>query len=102
MTFDQVATFVIVLLALAGGINVVGGAIKVVQGWLQPVADNSERMDAMQKHLDNDNRRLNELEESNRLVLRGLNVLIEHETTGNHTAELEQVQADITSYLINR
>lgn len=100
--FNDITIFVIVVLAIAGAIGVIGNAVKTLKEWFKPIGDNSERLEEIEKHVDNDNKRLNSLEESNKLLLRAMNVLIEHETTGNHTEELERVQADITNYLINR
>lgn len=102
MEYNQLVTFIVVLLAIAGGITVIGNAAKTLRDWFKPATDLQSRMEQAESHIDNDNKRLNSLEESNKLLLRGMNVLIEHEVTGNHTEELERVQADITSYLINR
>ena len=102
MNYDSIATFVIVLLALAGAINVIGGAAKQLKALASPVTNASERLDAVESHLDNDNKRLNSLEESNKLLLRAMGALIEHETSGNHTDKLLELQNDIHNYLINR
>lgn len=102
MTYDDIAIFVVVLLALAGGINVIGGAAKHLKTLVSPVTNANERLDAVESHLDNDNKRLMMLEESNKLLLRSMYALLEHEANGGDSLKLEELQADIHDYLINR
>lgn len=102
MEYNQLVTFFVVLLAIAGGISVFGNAVKTIRDWIAPVSSHVDRIDALELHLDNDNKRLNQLEESNKLLLRGINVLIDSKLDGNHIDELNQVKDDITHYLINK
>lgn len=99
--FDLLAAGVVILAVLAAW-NTVWTSIKNYREAKRPRDDEKARLDALEKHVDNDNRRLNELEESNRLMLRAISQLIEHEVTGNHDGELRKVQQDINTYLINR
>ena len=52
--------------------------------------------------LDNDKRKLDDHEESMKLVLRAQMTLIDHELTGNNVDRLREVKNDINAYLINR
>lgn len=77
-------------------------AVKAVKEMTQPAKDLMQRVDRIEEHLDNDKRRLDDQEQAQKLLLRGMLVLVEHETTGNHTADLNLLKSDISGYLINR
>lgn len=66
------------------------------------VKDHAGYLDKDKKELERDQKRIDDLEKSNRLVLRGISQLIEHELSGNHTEELRKTHNDIDDYLINR
>ena len=56
----------------------------------------------MNGKLDRDNRRLNDLEEGNRVICRGILALLSHEINGNSKDKLTSSQQEITNYLIER
>lgn len=99
---QSLATFALVALALLAIWNTVWTSVRNYREARKPRDEEKARLAEVEKHLDNDNRRLNELEQSNRLVLRALSQLIDHELDGNHTDKLEKARDDINEYLINR
>lgn len=68
----------------------------------QTLKDYEEYFRKDKRALEKDRKELDDLKKANSLVLRGINQLIEHELTGNHTDELKKTQSDITEYLVNR
>lgn len=52
--------------------------------------------------LDRDKRRIEGLEEGQKAICRGVLALLNHELHNGNTDELEQAQAKISDYLINR
>ena len=102
LTLTQIRDAVIVLLAVMAFVVLLGNVIKTIKGWKQP-ADNLDawRVDVNTK-LDKDNRRLNDLEEGNRVICRGILALLSHEINGNSNDKLLTSQKEITDYLINR
>lgn len=52
--------------------------------------------------LDRDKRRINNLEDGQKAICRGILALLSHEINGNSTEKLKDAQADITNYLIER
>lgn len=102
LTGDNLLAFGVVALAIIAIWNTVWTAIKNYREAKKPRDDEKARLEAVEEHLDNDNKRLNSLEESNRLMLRGMVQLLEHEIDGNHTELLKDVKDDIETYLINR
>lgn len=52
--------------------------------------------------LDNDNRRLQELESTNRMICKSLLVLLDHEITGNSVDKLKEAKKEMQDFLISR
>ena len=105
--------FIKVLVAIAAGIVAVGGAWTFIEhlGNLATTKQNAvaeqviEHARIIEKHaeyLDSDNQRLKKMEDSNRLIMRGMMTLMTHEIEGNHIDQLEDARNDIQKYLINK
>ena len=112
-TFTQLETAWTVLLGICASIGVVGGAIllisKLYQWQRKPIKDTEETLNDIKKYLANDKRRIEILEKQqyeaskqNKLMLRGLVTLLEHEIDGNHVEHLVNVRDEIQDYLIER
>lgn len=99
-------TFLRVLVAIAAGIVTLGGAASVFEriGEKAAVRRNeiAQQVEKHEQRLANDHKRLNELESSSRLIMRGVMQLTNHEIDGNHTDQLVEVRDDMERYLINK
>lgn len=87
---------------ICGLIAALWGLWKIVKELKKP---NDNLKAAVSKHtqlLDNDNRRLKEYEESNRMILQCLLVIINHEITGNGIENLKHARDDLQEFLINK
>ncbi|MBR1445457.1 MAG: hypothetical protein IJ586_00010 [Alloprevotella sp.] len=102
LTGPNLLTFGVVLLALVATWNTLWTGWKNVREARKPQDDLRAMVESHGKMLAKDKERLDDLEESNRLVLRAISQLIEHELTGNHNKQLTEVKDDINDYLINR
>lgn len=100
--FEDFQSFVTVLVAISAILATVWGGVNVIKEAMKPLRVLDERVDDVEEKLDRDNRRIQDLEESNRLVLKAIDNLIGHELSGTHQEELRKVQAEIHQYLINR
>lgn len=98
----QIKDFVIVLVALAGAVVLIGNVIKTFKDWRKPANDLDTWRRNVDQKLDNDNKRLTSIEEGNKVVTRGLLALISHELNGNSNDKLMASQSEITNYLIER
>lgn len=78
------------------------GVLKIYKEIKKPNDDLREEVEKHSELLDNDNKRLKEIEESNKLILRSLSVIINHEITGNGDIQMKEVRNDLQEYLINR
>ena len=100
LTLEQIKDFTIVILALMAFIVLIGNAIKTIKEWRKPANDMDKwRMDVDQK-LSNDNKRLNHLEEGNKVKCKALMALLSHEINGNSSEKLQKALSDMNDYLI--
>ena len=83
-------------------IAAVWGIWKIVKEIRKPNDDLKAEVSKHTRLLDNDNKRLKEYEESNRMILQCLLVIINHEITGNGIENLKRARDDLQEYLINK
>lgn len=83
-------------------IAAVWGIWKIVKEIRKPNDDLKAEVSKHTRLLDNDNKRLKEYEESNRMILQCLLVIINHEITGNGIENLKRARNDLQEYLINK
>ncbi len=102
LTLEQIRDAVIVLVAVLAFIVLLGNFIKTIKGWKQPHDDLEAWRRDVDEKLNRDNRRLNDLEEGNRVICRGILAMLSHEINGNSKDKLISSQQEITNYLIER
>ena len=68
----------------------------------KPDKDRDDMIRIHSEKLDNDHKRLKELEESNKVIMHSLLAIMSHELDGNHTTELRKAHDELEKYLINR
>lgn len=76
--------------------------IKIIKEIRKPNDDLKETVDKHSELLDNDNKRLKEHEESNRMILKCLLVIINHEITGNGIETMKEARDDLQKYLVDK
>ena len=93
-------------LAMCGSFATVAGAVAIIynihQKAKQPDTERDEALSKHQEMLDNDNKRLKELEESNKIIMQSMLAIMSHEIDGNHVEDLKQARDDLQKYLIRR
>ncbi len=105
--------FVAAILAVAGAISTLAGAgnwiVKLVQVMKAPNAEQDRQLADLQKwregvdaKLDNDNRRLNRNEDSERITQRALLALLAHGIDGNHQKQMEEAKEELQNHLISK
>ena len=101
------------VLAIAGMVSTIGGAVekiaKLVAAIRAPNAEQDARLKDLEEHvatIDNylsvDKKRLDGLEEGNRVTQRALLALLSHGIDGNNIAQMEQAKAALEEHLIAR
>lgn len=90
------------ILALCALITALWGVWKIVKELKKP---NEDLKNTVAKHdllLDNDNKRLKEIEDSNKMILQCLLVIINHDITGNGIDKMKDARDELQNYLITR
>lgn len=90
------------IIYICGLIAALWGLWKIVKELKKPNDDLKAAVSKHTKLLDNDNKRLKEYGESNRMILQCLLVIINHEITGNGIENLKHARDDLQEYLINK
>ena len=100
------------ILAALGAVSVIGAAmaylVKLWKWYKAPNDQQDKRLDAIEKRvakhdtlLDNDKKRLDKLEEGNRVHMRVLMAMAAHMLDGNHTQQLKDATQQMNEFLLN-
>jgi hypothetical protein len=102
ITYDQVATAIIVVVAVCAALAVIWNAIKAVREMKKPYDDLSAMVEEHERKLANDHKRLDDLKTSNDLQAKMLLQMANHMIDGNHNDQLRQARDELQEYLIMR
>ena len=102
-----------VILAVAGAISTICAAgnwiVKLVQVVKAPNAKQDKELAELREwrigvdlKLDNDNKRLNRNENSERITQRALLALLAHGIDGNHQKQMEEAKEELQNHLISK
>lgn len=105
--------FVKVLVAIAASIVAIGGAVTFIEHLVDRASIKShavaskvdEHERTLEKHMEylaKDKQRIDAVEDSNKLIMRGLMQLMTHELDGDHTEQLKSARDEINDFLISR
>lgn len=104
MSWNQIETFFIVLLALCGAISVVGGAINLLKNWKK-----ESKLNAHDLTLKDHENRITKLEDNSieqdsftKVLCNSVLALVSHEINGNSKNKLLDAQKDLQNFLINK
>ena len=78
------------------------GVYKIIKELRKPKQDLKSEVDRHSKLLDTYNTRLKEVEESNKMILQCLLVIINHDITGNGIDKLKSTRDKLQEYLIEK
>lgn len=90
------------ILAFCALITALWGVWKIVKELKKPNDDLKHTVENHQHLLDNDNKRLKEIEDSNKMILQCLLVIINHDITGNGIDKMKQARDELQEFLINK
>ena len=78
------------------------GVWKIVKELKKPNDDMKAELHRHSELIDNDNKRLKEVEESNKIILQTLLVIVNHDITNNGYEELAEARDKIQNFLIKK
>lgn len=106
LTSMDIKTTILTIVAIAAAVVVILDLVIKAREVKKPMDQNKRTID---EKLDNDNRRINDLErkiekfsEGQDMTLQVLFSLLQHEVTGDHVNDMERTLAKLSDYLIKR
>ena len=106
ITFGQLAGLAALVLVLVGAYNTIMNAVKNYREEKsrkdKPVSSLETKVNDHEERLGRDDRRINDLEESNRIIMRALMAMLSHEINGNSDEKLRASYDEIQQFLIDR
>lgn len=90
------------ILALCALVTALWGVWKIIKEVKKPNANLKETVAKHDMLLDNDNKRLKAIEDSNKMVLQSLLVIINHDITGNGIEKMKEAKEELQEFLINK
>ena len=90
------------ILGFCALLTAIWGVWKIVKEIKKPNDDLKEKVTEHDMLLDNDGKRLARIEESNKMTLQCLLVIINHEITGNGIEKMKAARDELQEYLINK
>lgn len=95
ITSEQILGFCALVTAL-------WGIWKIIKELKKPNANLKESVAKHDILLDQDNRRLKAIEDSNKMILQSLLVIINHDITGNGIEKMKEAREELQEFLINK
>lgn len=102
LTLIQIKDFAIVFLAILAFIVLLGNVIKTVKGWFQPGMSEREWRKEVDKKLDSDNKRIEDLSGGIRELCKSNLAILNHLINGNSKDKLTEARDNMNEYLVNR
>jgi hypothetical protein len=100
------ATLIAGILAGCAAIITISGAIsvliKVYNNYRNPDKQRDEAIKLHEEYLENDKRKIEQLEEGNRITMQALLALMSHAINGNDIDKLKEAKEELQDYLIKR
>lgn len=88
------------LLWIAGFITAIAGAWKVLKD--NPITKHENRLNELETTLESTTEMLEKQEETNKMILNSLMVIIEHDITGNGIENMKKIRDEMHEYLIRK
>ena len=85
------------VLAVCGGISIIGGAVTVVHKWIAPAIKLNERVEVLEDHDRKDFETLKRISERDSLILEVLLTMLD--IVGDNTEQLKKTKEKLTAYL---
>lgn len=90
------------ILGFCALVTALWGVWKIVKELKKPSDDLKAKVEQHDELLKNDNERLKDIEQSNKMILNCMFVLINHDLTGNGIDKMKEARDELQEYLINK
>lgn len=90
------------IVGACSAIGIIWGVVKIWQDVRKPTRDLLNTIHKHEQFLNQDKLRIDEIDESNKILCKSMLVLINHEITGNGIDKMKQARDELQDYLIKR
>ena len=104
ISLNEFQTFIVVLLAICGGITTIGGAINLILNWKKQskVVRHGEEIRNHEQRIKALEEKMKEQEGFIRVLCNSILALVSHEINGNSKEKLKEAQKELQDFLVNR
>lgn len=99
ITPDQLWNAIIVALALFAAIVTVDKAIDIVKKWRAPTTDTAKKLATDKQRLDDHDKAIEKLQESNQAICSALLALLDHELHNGNADQMQKARDTLMNYL---
>ena len=103
----DMATFVVILIAILSVIVLINNAVKALREMTKPVTDLrkeidkiNDRLDRVDEKLEDDYQSMRREKERGKMLLKGVKQLVDHAIDGDNIDEMTKVKKEIEDYLV--
>lgn len=93
------AEFINAVLAICGGISIVGGAIAIIWKMVNPAVKLGKRVETLEEKADNDYTAIEDIKSAQSLLCQGMLAMIDSQLSGNNVETLKKTKASLIKYL---
>lgn len=90
------------ILAVCGGISIIGGAGAVIYKIIYPALQFSQRVEQLEEHSENDYQRLKGLDEMQKQQSKCLAAMLNHQITGNGIENMKKIRDELLESIIEK
>ena len=110
MKYEEIMSFVKVLLAIFTSIGVIGGGVAIIVKILSPLIDTvkksdfktlEKRVELVESHFKGEEARITHVEDFDKVICKALFAILDHELTGNSVDKLNKAKSALQDYIIN-
>ena len=98
----DIQTTITTIVAFAAIVMAIWNMRKIYMEAKQPSKQRDKRLQEIETHLDNEDKRLEDVENVSKLTLKAQLAIIDYMTDGQDNSKLNSIRAEIEEYLINR
>lgn len=91
--------FVNTLLAICGGVSVVGGAVVMIWKAVNPAVKLGKRVEVLEEKTKKDYADINDIKEAQSILCQGMIALIDSHLTGNNEENLKKTKDNMIKHL---
>lgn len=87
------------VLAICGGVSIVGGAIAAIMGWIKPAFKFKGRVEDLEVKVEKDYRAILEIKDTQSMLCQGMLALINSQISGNDIENLKKTRDSMLEHL---